>query len=161
MKKTFIWIVILFLLSCNVFAYCNETISYSDSQNYSIVRSCTPTYDNYSFISIIFVLLFMASFLILGIYVVERVWVKTLLVNALTLVSILVMRFISWFVSITNPEEINLINTLDHYYQWSIWGFRVMLVLNMFVILILIFNGIKRSASQQKRDDDEWDDFEW
>jgi len=153
-------LILVGLTAKGVIGYCNETITHTNqslaSSDYTITKTCTEEYNNNSFYIIILVFLFFTGLVGVALFKAEATWVKTVCVMGLSILLMSLTRFMSWFVSITNPAEVELINTLDHYFMFAVWGFRIVTIAAMFVLLIIIINSIRDNKSKKKDNWDSW-----
>jgi len=112
--------------------------------------------DEMIYFSIILVFMFFIILTVWGLIRSEKMWIKTVLTLGLSILIMSVTRFLSWFVSINHPGETELINTLDHFYMFGVWGFRFVMIGACFILLIMILNALKNSGKNKK---DNWDDW--
>lgn len=152
--------VIVCLVATGVVGACNQThvVTHSNQSltnsdyNITVTETCTEEYNNTSFFGILITLLFFVAAIIVALFVSKAVWVKTVCTVGLSIMIMSITRFLSWFVSITNPAETELINTLDHFYMFGVWGFRLVTIAAMFVLLIIIINSIRDRPKKQWED---------
>lgn len=81
--------------------------------------------------------------------------IRIILVNFVILMTTTLLRFSSWFVSITNPDQLDLISTLDTFYGFSVnalWiGIGGAVVYLVWVAIDSLINGARRKKEK------EWD----
>lgn len=151
-----IFVFLILLATKSVSAYCNESINFTDSQNYTITKECTEDYNNFSFLLIGIAFLFGIGLCLWLFFRAEKMPMKVIIALTGSLILMSLMRFLSWFVSITNPAETELVNTMDHYYMFGVWGFRFILIAAAFYVLILTLHLM---SDKVKPKDIDWDMF--
>jgi hypothetical protein len=109
--------------------------------------------DNMIFVAIMGMFMFFIALVIIALFKANKIWLKTCLSLGLSILIMSLIRFSSWFVSISYAEETELINTLDHFYMFGVWGFRIVLIASIFILLIIILNSFKRFGKKNK---DNW-----
>ncbi len=157
--RNYIIIVALLIVLCASFtnAYCNETrvvttlnsTAPSSDYNVTITKDCTEEYNNPSFFMIGLVFIFFTILVTICLFFVKKVWLKAGLAIALSILVTSLLRFSSWFVTITNPLQINLIDTLDHFYSWGVWGVYATVLFAMIVLLVVIINTLRNKNSER------------
>lgn len=168
-KKIILILIILLMVIISVksaIGYCNETrtITHTNqslaSSDYtsSITKTCTEEYNNFSFITPIIVLLFLATLCIIGLFTTEQIWVKVVLVDAMAIIITGLFRFCSWFINITNPGESGLISTLDMFYAWGVRSLYLLIFCSILFLVVFILNLFwDMSKNKRQKKDQEWD----
>lgn len=167
-KKFWLW-VIIFLLVCiispAVQGYCNETqvvtvantsLTSSD-YNVSVTRTCTEEYDNFSFLIVAIIFMFITALVVVSLIISKKMWLKVVLSLALALCLTTLVRFSSWFLSITNPLEVNLISALDHFYAMGVRSFYFLLAGGCLFLVVVALNAMKNHKRKKKAK--EWHDW--
>lgn len=125
MKKLIILLLFTFLLAGAVDGYCNETITYSDSQNYTITNTCYAEDDGA--IAIGSALLGLAVMLLL-------IFVGYIIYNEDTIISIL--AWLLWYIALFVPlfvVRVILSSTYINTFSYDL--------LSTFFVIYLIFYG--------------------
>lgn len=170
MKKAWFWIIV-FLLVCLVsqsaLAYCNETQVYSYTNisldnstqiaNISITKTCTEEYNNQSFLITAIIFMFITSLVVVGLIISNKIWLKVVLAVALSICLTTLTRFASWFMSITNPAETNLISTLDFFYSLGVRS-MYFLIAGACIFLVVMAINVARDKPRKKKEQ-EWHDW--
>jgi len=97
-------------------------------------------FNNYSFLFAGLMFLFLISISLLMLWNAETAWFKTVMALATSILVMSAVRFSGWFIEITNPSQVELIDTMAHFFQWSVWGFRLTLIAAVFILLIIVLN---------------------
>lgn len=165
--KTFLIPVLFFLLVPLVNGYCNETTIYSYKNfteldnttrltNTTITKQCTEEYNNFSLYGILITFLFLITLSVYALVKSEKIVFKTVSTLVISLLLMTVLRFLSWFVTITNPLQTGLINVLDHFYMFTVWGFRLTLLASAFILLIITLNALKDHKKKRRNNWENW-----
>lgn len=109
------------------------------------------------YFGILLTFIFFIGIVSLLTYIAKKIWLKTSLAILLSILVMSLTRFLSWFVSINHPGEVELINTLDHFYMFTIWGFRFALIAGGFILLMIILQGIKSVGKRKSFDEEKLD----
>lgn len=104
------------------------------------------------YFGILLVFIFFIGLVVMALYYANPIWLKTCIAMGLSILVMSLTRFMSWFVSINHPSELELINTLDHFYMFAVWGFRVVTIAAVFILLIIIVNSIRDYKREKWRD---------
>lgn len=114
---------------------------------------------NSAYIAIIIVLIFLTCLVIGGLLLAKSLWLKTTLSLALSLMIMITMRFVAWFVEILTPLKTEMIQTLNRFYQFSIWGFRMTLIAAMFILLLIVLDILRNAGNRKPRKLERFDDL--
>jgi len=127
------------------------------------ITSLDPYSDNgASFLVTGIFYLFITSLVTFVLYKTKKMWLKVVFANALALMLVTLLRFSSWFISITHPEQLNLINTLDIFYGFGVRAMYFIVAGSCLFLVVLIINMIKISKSKRRKDSwDNWGDEKW
>lgn len=141
----------------NWYVHCNASNGENGfvSSDFFITRTGSDTeFNNDSFLVVgfVFICLFLSS--LLGLILLKPAWLKIILANASTFLLMIILRFSSWFVLITNPEQTNFIDTLDKFYMFGIWLFVGVMVMSLIFLVIHILNSL--SMKERRSKDKEW-----
>lgn len=154
--------MVLFALPAS--AYCNETqqvIYNTNTSNHTIniTRTCTPEYNNDSFFNIIIVLLVFLILLFIAFIYFQKDIVRVIIGTIISLVLLYITRFSAWFITITNPEQVTLIASVNRIYVFSVYLFKALIWIGIFFAIIM---GLRMlvGAGKTKLDNDDDEDKE-
>jgi glucan phosphoethanolaminetransferase (alkaline phosphatase superfamily) len=162
MNKLILILFILFFLPL-VSAYCNETVYYqyanvtldnsTQVNSSTTIRECSPEYNNFSFLIAAIVFLFITALVVVSLIISKKIWLKVCLTVALAICLTSLLRFSSWFISITNPAEVSLIDTLDFFYSLGVRAMYFLIAGSMLFLVVYIINSIRDRPRKREKED--------
>jgi len=114
----------------------------------------TEDYNNYSFLIIILVLVGLAALAFTTFMIVKATYIKVLLITAFAFIIMITLRFLAWFVEITNPNEIEMIDSLNFYYLMGVRLFWITLIFAVFYALLKTYQTLVPDKKEQRKQ--EW-----
>jgi len=117
----------------------------------------TPTHNNFSFFSVILIFIFFIILVFISFIMSQTIWVKSALVFLGSIIITTLLRFTSWFVTITNADQIGLIHSLDKFYGVGIMAVKWTGYAAVFIIFIILLKYFTGKKDQNWKDD--WDNW--
>ncbi len=160
-------VALIAIFAYSATAYCNETQTYNyanastlEIANITNTKVCTAEYNNQSFIFTGIFYALIAALIMVGIFRARAIWAKVVLSVAFSIMMVVLLRFSSWFLSITNPEEVNLIQFLDIFYGFGVRAMYFIIAGAAIFLVIIIVNIVKESPARKRRKkSQEWENW--
>jgi len=108
-------------------------------------------YNNDSFFFTGLMFMFFIVLVVISLLHTQAVWLKSVLSLGLAILVMALTRFAGWFIEITNPAETELIDTMAHYFMFSVYGMWFVIIAAIFITIIVILN-----LMNDKKKDKEW-----
>ena len=141
---------ISFIIQCNT---SNEGGFVSGSVEVTPEGKAMEDYSNFSFAIVAIIFLFVTILVVVGLFKSEAIWLKVILTVALSLMLTTILRFTSWFISITNPAETALIGTLDFFYSIGVRAMYFLVAGACIFLVVFIINGIRDMPRKRRKND--------
>ena len=149
-------VVMFVLISSMALGYCNETVDFRDSQNYSVVRTCTADYNNQSFLYTGLILLGLLALIGAGVLFIEDGLFKAILLIPLNVILIVMLHVGTLFMKATNPEMSAVVTVMD---QVFIGVVLLMIPIIVLLFCYVVYQLVIRFFTPKNKRDKEWDQW--